>query len=621
MRTIELTTDVLIVGGGASGVCAAIQAARQGVAVILVEETMWLGGMLTAAGVSAVDGNHHLPSGLWGEFRQRLYQYYGSPAALATGWVSHTLFEPRVGQAIFEAMVAQEPGLIHYHGFWLETALKIEDRVTGAIFVNDAGDKLRVQAEITIDATECGDLLKAAGSKYDLGRDARHTTGEATAPETADDVIQDLTYVAILKDYRPQTAKILPPPPGYNPLAYRGTCRELAENNATNAVDGETMLNYGRLPNQKLMINWPNQGNDYFLNLIEIPPSERRNAMQTAKDFTLGYIYFLQTEGGFDFLGLAEDEFPTADHLPLIPYHRESRRVCGVVRLTTSDLINPYQSPQGPLYQTGIAVGDYPLDHHHKKAPRPIDETFPAIPAFNIPYGCLVPRTPDGLLVAEKSISVTHLVNGCTRLQPVVMQIGQAAGAAAAWCVQNQCQPRQIDMRALQQQLLDAQCWLMPFGDVPVTNPGFQAIQRVGLCGWLKGELISQSWENKMLFHPERKLTAAEWREFLSHFPHIAGNFDALQNSRDDLEITWRETLPALWAIISGATSSAVISTPDSLPPAAAGGFQSPNWGADVTQFLRRDLARPITRQEFAQLLDLTLKPFERVPIAILPIR
>ena len=83
-----IETDILIIGGGASGVTAGIQAARLNVKTIIVEETTWLGGMLTSAGVSATDGNHEMPSGLWGEFRSQLRKYYGGAKALETGWVS-----------------------------------------------------------------------------------------------------------------------------------------------------------------------------------------------------------------------------------------------------------------------------------------------------------------------------------------------------------------------------------------------------------------------------------------------------------------------------------------------------------------------------------------------------
>ena len=79
-------TPILVVGGGASGVTAGLQASRLGVKTLIIEETDWLGGMLTSAGVSAVDGNHQLPSGLWGEFRQKINDYYGGRSKVETGW-------------------------------------------------------------------------------------------------------------------------------------------------------------------------------------------------------------------------------------------------------------------------------------------------------------------------------------------------------------------------------------------------------------------------------------------------------------------------------------------------------------------------------------------------------
>src|SRR5687767_13976051 len=69
-------TDVLVIGGGVGGTAAAIQSARMGVKTILVEETLMLGGILTAAGVCGTDGNNDMPSGIWEEFRQALRQHY-----------------------------------------------------------------------------------------------------------------------------------------------------------------------------------------------------------------------------------------------------------------------------------------------------------------------------------------------------------------------------------------------------------------------------------------------------------------------------------------------------------------------------------------------------------------
>jgi len=100
--------DLLIIGGGTGGTAAGIQASRMGVKVTILEETPWLGGMLTSAGVSAIDGNHELPSGIWGEFREALYDYYGGPSKVSTGWVSHTLFEPSVGNEILQKIAKNE---------------------------------------------------------------------------------------------------------------------------------------------------------------------------------------------------------------------------------------------------------------------------------------------------------------------------------------------------------------------------------------------------------------------------------------------------------------------------------------------------------------------------------
>ena len=96
--------DVLVVGGGASGTAAGIQAARMGVRTMILEETPWLGGMLTSAGVSCVDGNNRLRSGIFGEFADSLVKRYGSNEALQSGWVSNINFDPHIGQEILTAM-------------------------------------------------------------------------------------------------------------------------------------------------------------------------------------------------------------------------------------------------------------------------------------------------------------------------------------------------------------------------------------------------------------------------------------------------------------------------------------------------------------------------------------
>lgn len=499
----EMVTELLVVGGGTSGVAAAIEAARMGIQVIVVEETDWLGGMLTSAGVSAVDGNHQLPSGIWGEFRQKLVEHYGSLESLATGWVSNTQFEPHVGNSIFHKMTASYPNLIILKGFYPVAVVVDSSRVKTVRFLNHHSQELLIEAMITIDATEYGDVLAMAGCPYSLGRESRMESGEQWAPEHADRIIQDMTWVAILKDYGPSASLNFLLPDTYDESFYRGTCRECFPIEEENPVDSLTMLNYGKLPNQKYMINWPLHGNDYYADLVELSRAERQKHYQKAKAVTMGWLHFIQKYLGWRHLGLADHEFPTHDQLAFIPYTRESRRVHGVSRVTLMDLLDPYRDNRNPLYRDAIAVGDYPVDHHHQRFKLPEPEHYPPIPSFSLPYGALIPQTMDGLICIEKNISVTHCVNGASRLQPVVLQIGQAAGAAAAIAVRRHCQPRQISIRELQHYLITSGCWLIPVIDTHPSDTYFYAIQTVALRGAMRGQGEPWQWANRTWFFPE----------------------------------------------------------------------------------------------------------------------
>ena len=138
----DKTVDVLVIGGTTSGTSAGISSARNGAKTLIVEATPWLGGMFTTQGVGACDGNHELNSGIWDEFRSHLRKHYGGAQALATGWVSHTLFEPHVGDSIFKSMAAAEKNLEVIHGYYFKEIIKEGNVVKGAIFENEEEKQL-----------------------------------------------------------------------------------------------------------------------------------------------------------------------------------------------------------------------------------------------------------------------------------------------------------------------------------------------------------------------------------------------------------------------------------------------------------------------------------------------
>lgn len=535
-------TEVLVIGGGTGGTAAAIQSARLGVKTVLVEPTNMLGGMLTAAGVSCTDGNDQLPSGMWEEFRQALYKHYGRKR-LNTGWVSNTNFEPKVGDSIFKAWAGKEKNLQVYYGYEFESVQKRENKVTGATLQNkDNTEVLRIKATVVIDGTELGDVFAAAGAAYDLGMDDPAVSGEKEAREK-NNIIQDLTWAAVLKDYGAGADKTIAKPEGYDPQKFYCTCTDAPCHDKPWNGDKFKMLNYGKLPRSpgatqdKYMLNWPPFGNDIYLNVVEEKPEVRRMKYDSAKQHTLGFIYFMQTELGMKNIGLADDELDGG--MALIPYNREGRRVKGVVRMNINHIKNPYDHT---LYRTGISVGDYPVDHHHARYPGKVPEIeFPPIPAFTVPMGTLIPEKIDGLIVCEKGISVTNIVNGTTRLQPVVLLTGQAAGVLAAKTIQLKKKVREVPVRAVQEELLKAKAYLMPFTDVKPDDPHWQAIQKVGATGILKGVGKAEGWANKMFFYPDSLADGTEFSSGLMKFGRYFRSYHRL--SRPSKEISLNNCL------------------------------------------------------------------------------
>ena len=597
-------TDVLVIGASASGIAAGIQSARMGVNTIITEPTTWLGGMITAAGVSAFDGNHSLPSGLFGEFREALHKVYGGPSKVSTGWVSNTLFEPHVGDSIFKSMVLQTKGLTVKYQFQFLRVLKNNDTITGAVFVDEpSNQQITIYARQVIDATELGDVLANAGVPYSLGMEASAATGEDVHVSETNDIVQDITYVAILKDYGMGVDKTIAKPKNYDPSEFDGACTDYYFNTANPKpnVDAIKMLNYGKLPNQKYMINWPNRGNDIYLNVVEMDEANRQSELVKAKEQTLRFIYFIQHQLGFKNLGLADDEFPTHDKLPLIPYHRESRRVKGLVRFDVKHIAKPFESSI-PLYRTGIAVGDYPIDHHHKKnikAPQHLD--FYPVPSFNIPLGSLIPQHVSGLIIAEKSISVSNVVNGTTRLQAIALLIGQAAGTLAALSVQQNLDAQEIPVRKVQLGLLNSNAYIMPYYDVSHSHSHFVAAQKIGATGILKGEGVPFSWANRTLFHPDSLVNRLALIKDLADFYMLP--------STNKTHLTLLEAIDIIIEIAKKNNLQQKQSTWNFNNKKMLSDQIQNEWKQWELGSFKTDMA--LTRIQFAQLFDATINPFE----------
>jgi hypothetical protein len=579
--------DIIIVGGGTGGSAAGIQAARMGAYVQILEPTPWLGGMLTAAGVSAIDGNHELPSGIWGEFRNALYEYYGGPQAVATGWVSHTLYEPSVGNAILREMASELDNLNIDFNAQYTTIARAEEK--WIVHYKKDGKSYTTESTLLIDATETGEILPLVGAGFRVGMDSRDDTGEISAPLDANLIVQDITFAAILEDVGNSKSQkgLVKKPKSYNAQHYKCACNREGETMFAAVSDCRQMLNYAKLPHNKYLINWPHCGNDYYLNWPKLSGAQQQSKIADAKEFTLGFIYFLQNELGYNNLRLAP-EFPTPDHLPFMPYHRESRRVRGKVFLTGNHLENPFEYT---LFRTGIAVGDYPIDHHHDKndsAPQ-IDFINIRIPSYNIPIGTLIPESVNNFLVAEKNISVSNIVNGTTRLQPVVLCIGQAAGTLAALSVAKNLNPPEVPVREVQDALLLSGAYIMPYIDTKPEDSGFLSMQRIGATGILKGFGVPYKWANQTWFYPDQMVSEYEWKTGLSPYYSAIKHFPA---SGRPLTLQYiRKLVKTLF--------------PNNPPQITAESWHS--WGVKQPY----DIQTPLNRRSVSIITDHLLNPFQ----------
>lgn len=499
-------TDILIVGGGLGGVAAALAATDAGYRVVLTEETDWLGGQMTSQGVPPDEHpwiDRFGRTRRYAELRERIRAYYRrnfqlSPQAMYApafnpggGTVSRMCHLPHVSAAVMEEMLA--PAMISGRLTILRHTVPVaidasEGHLRSVRFLSHAcGKEFEIAASYVLDATELGDLLPLAEIEYVSGAESRSETGEphALSGEAEPDNVQAFTWCfplaydparteiredyhieapatyAYWRDYvpdltpcwsgklfslsysKPQTCE-----PIERPLFPTQTPAEWNFWYYRRILSRDVFANSGNW-SEVTLVNWPQ--NDFLDgNLIDCDPERRATLLEGSRQLSLSFAHWLQNEvprpdGGFGYPGfhLRPDLTGTSDGLAKAPYIRESRRIRGWVSVTESHIgVEARENRWPDLFEDSVGLGSYRIDLHPSSNGRNyIDiSSYP----FQIPLGALIPRTSDNLIAAAKNISTTHISNGCYRLHPVEWNIGEAAGALAAFCIQRRVRPRDV---------------------------------------------------------------------------------------------------------------------------------------------------------------------------------
>ncbi|MFM7266848.1 MAG: FAD-dependent oxidoreductase [Cyanobium sp.] len=508
--------EVLVWGGGSGGVAAALQAARSGAATLLLTPGPWLGGMVSAAGVCCPDGNELSPwqTGLWGALLRALAAE--TPGGLDQNWVSCFGYRPGTAEGILRRWVAAEPRLRWWPRARVRSLTCRGGRIVAAeVERSQEGEPgaavQQLRPAVVIDGSDRGDLFPLAGAPFRFGWEARETWGEPSAPlreALAHDPffqqhpVQSPTWVVM-----GQLAEGEGPGAVRPPLAgpFAGACERFGL---------QATLTYGRLPGGLVMLNWPLGGNDWHGDLAAAFPMDGAGAAQEVepelaaamKVHSRAFAAALQeASGGWlrpgaafpASMAVAERSLEGPGDLALMPYWREGRRLvaCELVLeqhlLPQGDGARIAPLPAAAAGTTAIAVGNYANDHHYPGPDWPLAPKscrwggrWSGTP-FAIPWGALISRDVVNLLAADKCFGVSHMANGATRLQPLVLNLGQAAGLAAALCVRAGIDPPELPVRQLQEALIadpTAPAGPLPLWDTPWHHPQWRERQRLALA-------------------------------------------------------------------------------------------------------------------------------------------
>jgi len=384
-----LTADIVIAGGGLGGCASALAACRNGLRVIITEETDWIGGQVSQQGVPPDEHqwieSHGAPASYM-EYRWRVRDYYRRNYPLTKevrdrkeldpgdGTVSRICHEPKVAVAVLTEMLIpylSSGKLIILTGHKVIKAEVEGDKVKAVEVVNNNSENtLILTAPYFVDATECGDLLPLTGTEYVAGTESRHETGELHAPEKGDTENNQAFTMCFAMDYQKGANNIIDKPRDYDfwrdyvPLMnppWAGKLLELTYSDPRTLRPEElgfhpegqstgnslNLWNYRRIISRNnflhgtyegdiTIVNWPQ--NDYFPgNIIDVSEKEFARHINAAKQLNLSLFYWLQTEAprpdgglGWPGLRLRGDITGTEDGMAKYPYIRESRRIKAV---------------------------------------------------------------------------------------------------------------------------------------------------------------------------------------------------------------------------------------------------------------------------------------------------
>lgn len=436
----NIRCDAAVLGGGVSGVVAAVAAARQGIRVLLVEREEFLGGVAVSGlgelGFRDRSGNT-LVGGIAQELIDRLAQMHGTlghnpcPILNSLTPVNAALVRLLLFEMCSEAGVELLLGCVPVES-------EVRNRKLRSVSVQSRNRRFCIEADVFIDATGDGDLCESIGVPYEKG-DAHGEMQPASLIFSVSGVNKEE-----LLEYVERHPSEVETPQGYemtvSPDFFRSVqgynLLGLDERIRRARADGE----YVDIPRDRFsMITHPNPDTT-IINNTRLINFDGTDIWQFSRGTGEAYR---QVE---ELVRFMPNYVPGYEHCALSFIApslgiRETRRFRGRRCLREEDV------RAGTVPEDTVALGGYNIDIHHGADEG--SELYIVKRGYGIPYGCMVPCEMDGLLFTGRLICADQIAYGSSRVMGTCMALGQAAGTAAALCVELGCAPAQVPVARL----------------------------------------------------------------------------------------------------------------------------------------------------------------------------
>ena len=410
--------NLVVAGGGLSGVAAAVSAAREGLKVMLVEKSGCLGGAISNNLVypfmpywtKQKDGDNvckkYLSQGIFKEMKVRHDRYVDD--------CKDHEFNSEYLKIVLDDMAAEAGVDVLFHAVVYD--VKTDNRKISSVEITAKAEKITLKADFFVDTTGDGDLFYLAGCDYQLGRESDSLCQPMTTCFRMSGVDLDL-----FTEERPHLQEL------YKEKQSKGEITNPRENILVFFGVGEDVLHFN---------------------------STRVVMLDPTNPFDVSKAEVIARKQIHELIGFLKENSAAFNESALISVAvnigvRESRKLKGVHVLTGDELINCTR------FEDSIALGNYDIDIHSPTGTGTSHRYFSDGEFYTIPYRSLLPKEYDNLLVAGRCISATHEAQASVRIMPICCCLGEAAGTAVAIAHKTNENVHTVDIKTLQKKLTE----------------------------------------------------------------------------------------------------------------------------------------------------------------------